>query len=141
MSDAETLIFSRRLLRAILRRCCRIRRASAAAVLEPTRHRGLLDCGLRAVSARRAGVQGARRLQPGAGRRLSRHQALKQWRGRRVVDEFRERGIIIKSPSMRGVAEEAPGAYKDSTAVVEAAHLAGLSRKVDTLEPLICIKG
>jgi len=77
----------------------------------------------------------------GAGRRLSRHQALKQWRGRQVVDELRERGIIIKSPSMRGVAEEAPGAYKDSTAVVEAAHRAGLSRKVATLEPLICIKG
>jgi tRNA-splicing ligase RtcB (3'-phosphate/5'-hydroxy nucleic acid ligase) len=77
----------------------------------------------------------------GAGRRLSRHQALKQWRGRQVVDELRERGIIVKSPSMRGVAEEAPGAYKDSTAVVEAAHVAGLSRKVATLEPLICIKG
>ena len=77
----------------------------------------------------------------GAGRRLSRHQALKQWHGRQVVDELRERGIIIKSPSMRGVAEEAPGAYKDSTAVVEAAHLAGLSRKVATLEPVICIKG
>jgi len=77
----------------------------------------------------------------GAGRRLSRHQALKQWRGRQVVDELRERDIIIKSPSMRGVAEEAPGAYKDSTAVVEAAHLAGLSRKVATLNPLICIKG
>ena len=41
----------------------------------------------------------------GAGRRLSRHQALKQWRGRQVVDELRERDIIIKSPSMRGVAE------------------------------------
>jgi tRNA-splicing ligase RtcB len=77
----------------------------------------------------------------GAGRRLSRHQALKQWRGRQVVDELRARGIIVKSPSMRGVAEEAPGAYKDSTAVVEAAHVAGLSRKVATLAPLICIKG
>ena len=77
----------------------------------------------------------------GADRRLSRHQALKQWHGRQVVDELRARGIIVKSPSMRGVAEEAPGAYKDSTAVVEAAHLAGLSRKVATLEPLICIKG
>ena len=42
---------------------------------------------------------------------------------------------------MRGVAEEAPGAYKDIGAVVEAAHLAGLSRRVATLEPLICIKG
>jgi len=77
----------------------------------------------------------------GAGRQMSRHQALRHWRGRQVVDELRQRGIIIKSPSMRGVAEEAPGAYKDSTAVVEAAHRAGLSRKVATLEPLICIKG
>jgi len=77
----------------------------------------------------------------GAGRRLSRHQALKQWHGRTVVDELRQRGIIIKSPSMRGVAEEAPGAYKDIGAVVEAADLAGLSRKVATLAPLICVKG
>jgi tRNA-splicing ligase RtcB len=71
----------------------------------------------------------------GGGRRLSRHQALKQWHGRAVVDELRQRGIIIKSPSMRGIAEEAPGAYKDITAVVEAAHLAGLSRKLATLAP------
>jgi tRNA-splicing ligase RtcB len=72
---------------------------------------------------------------------LSRHQALKQWHGRTLVDELRQRGIIIKSPSMRGVAEEAPGAYKDIIAVVESAHLAGLSRKVATLAPLICVKG
>lgn len=58
-----------------------------------------------------------------------------------MADELRQRGIIIKSPSLRGVAEEAPGAYKDSTAVVEAAHRAGLSRKVATFEPVICIKG
>jgi tRNA-splicing ligase RtcB len=77
----------------------------------------------------------------GAGRQMSRHQALKHWHGRAVVDELRERGIIIKSPSLRGVAEEAPGAYKDSAAVVEAAHAAGLSRKVATLHPVICIKG
>ena len=77
----------------------------------------------------------------GAGRRLSRHQALRQWHGRTVVDELRERGIIIKSPSMRGVAEEAPGAYKDSVAVVMAAHDAGLSRMVATLSPIICVKG
>ncbi|MFN6961758.1 MAG: RtcB family protein [Rhodocyclaceae bacterium] len=47
----------------------------------------------------------------------------------------------MKSPSMRGVAEEAPLAYKDVTAVVEAAHHAGLARKVARLAPLICIKG
>jgi len=77
----------------------------------------------------------------GAGRQISRHQALRQWRGRQVVDELRERGIIIKSPSMRGVAEEAPGAYKDSAAVVDAADAAGLSRKVAALKLVICIKG
>jgi tRNA-splicing ligase RtcB len=77
----------------------------------------------------------------GARRRLSRHQALRQWRGRTVVDELRARGILVKSPSMRGVAEEAPGAYKDSIAVVTAAHHAGLSRQVATVLPIICIKG
>jgi tRNA-splicing ligase RtcB len=77
----------------------------------------------------------------GAGRALSRHAALKQWSGRKVVDELAERGIIIKSPSMRGVAEEAPGAYKDVGAVVAAAEQAGLARRVARLRPLICIKG
>ena len=77
----------------------------------------------------------------GAGRALSRHAALKQWSGRKVVDELAERGIIIKSPSMRGVAEEAPGAYKDVGAVVAAAEHAGLARRVARLRPLICIKG
>ncbi len=77
----------------------------------------------------------------GAGRALSRHAALKQWSGRKVVDDLAERGIIIRSPSMRGVAEEAPGAYKDVTAVVAAAEQAGLARRVARLRPLICIKG
>lgn len=77
----------------------------------------------------------------GAGRAMSRHQALKHWHGKEVVRELGQRGIIVRSPSPRGVAEEAPGAYKDVTAVVDAAHAAGLSRKVARLEPLICIKG
>ena len=42
---------------------------------------------------------------------------------------------------MSGIAEEAPGAYKDVTAVIEATDRAGLARKVARLEPLICIKG
>src|SRR5665811_547429 len=49
----------------------------------------------------------------GAGRAMSRHAALKQWSGRKIVDELAAQGILIKSPSTRGVAEEAPGAYKD----------------------------
>ena len=77
----------------------------------------------------------------GAGRAMSRHQALKLWHGRQVVADLAQRGIVIRSPSFRGVAEEAPGAYKDIDAVVDAADAAGLSRKVATLEPVICIKG
>jgi tRNA-splicing ligase RtcB len=57
------------------------------------------------------------------------------------IDELASRGILIRSPSTRGVAEEAPGAYKDVTAVVEAADHAGLSRRVARLEPLVCVKG
>jgi tRNA-splicing ligase RtcB len=77
----------------------------------------------------------------GAGRAMSRHQALKTYSGRQVVDALAARGILIRSPSSRGVAEEAPGAYKDVTAVVDAAEAAGLARKVVRTEPLICVKG
>jgi tRNA-splicing ligase RtcB len=77
----------------------------------------------------------------GAGRSMSRHQALRTWKGRQVVDELARRGILIRSPSMRGIAEEAPDAYKDVTAVVDAADAAGLARKVARVEPLVCIKG
>ena len=77
----------------------------------------------------------------GAGRAVSRHQALKRWKGRKVVDDLAGEGIIVRSRSSRGIAEEAPGAYKDVAAVVEAAHEAGLACKVARLRPLICIKG
>jgi tRNA-splicing ligase RtcB (3'-phosphate/5'-hydroxy nucleic acid ligase) len=77
----------------------------------------------------------------GAGRAMSRHQALRTWKGRQVIDELAGRGILIRSPSGRGVAEEAPGAYKDVATVVDAADAAGLARKVARVEPLVCIKG
>ncbi len=77
----------------------------------------------------------------GAGRAMSRHEALRRWRGRQLIEELAMRGIIIRSPSMRGVAEEAPQAYKDVSEVVDCAEAAGLARKVARLEPLICIKG
>jgi tRNA-splicing ligase RtcB len=77
----------------------------------------------------------------GAGRAMSRHKALHTWKGRQVIDELAGRGIIVKSPSSRGVAEEAPGAYKDVGAVVDAADAVGLSRKVAKLVPLVCVKG
>lgn len=77
----------------------------------------------------------------GAGRSMSRHQAVKQWNGRELVDQLASEGIIIRSPSMRGVAEEAPLAYKNVDAVVDAADAAGLSRKVARLKPIVCVKG
>jgi tRNA-splicing ligase RtcB len=77
----------------------------------------------------------------GAGRSMSRHEALRRWQGRQIMDELAARGILIRSPSARGVAEEAPGAYKDVGAVVDAAERAGLARKVARLRPAICIKG
>jgi len=77
----------------------------------------------------------------GAGRAMSRHAATRKWTGRALVDELQQRGILIRSPSLRGVAEEAPGAYKDVSAVIEASHRAGLARKVARLTPHIVIKG
>jgi tRNA-splicing ligase RtcB len=77
----------------------------------------------------------------GAGRAMSRHQATRTWRGQQVTEELAAKGISIRSPSWRGVAEEAPGAYKDVKAVVDAADEAGLARKVARLRPLVCIKG
>ncbi|MBT8117746.1 MAG: RtcB family protein [Gammaproteobacteria bacterium] len=77
----------------------------------------------------------------GAGRAMSRRKACKMWQGRQLIDSLRDAGIIIRSPSSRGVAEEAPGAYKDVDAVVDAADRAGLARKVARLRPVVCIKG
>jgi tRNA-splicing ligase RtcB len=77
----------------------------------------------------------------GAGRAMSRHQAAREWRGEQVVESLAHAGILIRSRSKRGIAEEAPGAYKDVGAVVQAAHDVGLARKVARLTPLICIKG
>lgn len=77
----------------------------------------------------------------GAGRALSRHQAAKKWNGKQVIEGLARKGIVIRSGSHRGIAEEAPGAYKDVTQVVLSAQKSGISRLVAELSPLICIKG
>jgi len=77
----------------------------------------------------------------GAGRAMSRRQATRQWQGKQIIEELARRHIIIRSPSLRGIAEEAPGAYKDVSAVVKAADQAGLAHRLARLEPMICIKG
>ncbi len=77
----------------------------------------------------------------GAGRSMSRREATKHFRGRDVVKSLEHKGVLIRSKSMRGIAEEAPKAYKDVSAVVEATEKAGLARRVARLTPLICVKG
>lgn len=77
----------------------------------------------------------------GAGRRMSRRQATQRWHGKEIVEELSERHIAIRTGSLRGLAEEAPDAYKDVSAVVEATHQARLARKVAKLKPIACVKG
>ncbi|MGZ5037560.1 MAG: RtcB family protein [Usitatibacter sp.] len=77
----------------------------------------------------------------GAGRSMSRHKALARWSGRELLDDLAARGILVRTRSMRGAAEEAPGAYKDLELVAEATEKAGLARRVAALRPLTCIKG
>jgi tRNA-splicing ligase RtcB len=77
----------------------------------------------------------------GAGRSLSRTAAAKKFSGGEIIRSLGSRNIIIKSGSMRGLAEEAPDAYKNVNAVVEATQNASLAKKVAKLKPLICIKG
>ncbi len=77
----------------------------------------------------------------GAGRSMSRRAARRRFGGRQVVDSLAERGIVIRSPSSRGVAEEAPEAYKDVHRVVDIADRAGLAKKIARLDPVVCIKG
>jgi tRNA-splicing ligase RtcB len=77
----------------------------------------------------------------GAGRAMSRTQAKKQWHGRDVVRQLEGQGILLRGHSYSGIAEEAPGSYKDVADVVDAAHFAGLARKVARVRPLACVKG
>jgi len=77
----------------------------------------------------------------GAGRAMSRVKAKKAARGRNIVRELEDRGIIIRGQSRRTVDEEISEAYKDVADVVDACASAGISNKVVRLVPLGCIKG
>jgi tRNA-splicing ligase RtcB len=77
----------------------------------------------------------------GAGRVRSRHQAARHVSGRQLRDELEAQGILVRGATWRGLAEEAPSAYKDVTAVVDTSERAGLAHKVARLVPLGVVKG
>jgi tRNA-splicing ligase RtcB len=77
----------------------------------------------------------------GAGRVMSRHQAIKKAKGRAIWREMEDRGIIVRAAGRGTLAEEMPEAYKDVSSVVDVVHMAGISRKVARLRPMGVVKG
>jgi tRNA-splicing ligase RtcB len=77
----------------------------------------------------------------GAGRRLSRTSARKNVTGAELRRQLEAEGIVVRSPSNKGLAEEAPFAYKDVDRVVGVVGTAGLARRVAKLRPIGVVKG
>ena len=77
----------------------------------------------------------------GAGRVMSRHQAMKAAKGRTISRELEDKGIVVRGASRGTIVEEIPEAYKDVQDVVNVVHHAGISRKVAKLVPMGVIKG
>ena len=77
----------------------------------------------------------------GAGRVMSRHEALRKFKGEQVKKDLEAQKISLKSASWKGVAEEAPGVYKDIDEVARVSDETGIGRKVVRLRPIGVIKG
>jgi tRNA-splicing ligase RtcB (3'-phosphate/5'-hydroxy nucleic acid ligase) len=77
----------------------------------------------------------------GAGRVMSRHEALRRFRGEQIRDDLQKKGIELRSTSWKGVAEEASGAYKDVDEVVRISHEVGIGRMVAKVVPVGVMKG
>ncbi len=77
----------------------------------------------------------------GAGRLMSRHQAIKAAKGRSISREMENRGIYVRAAGRETLVEEIPDAYKDVSQVVEIVHNAGIGKKVAKLKPLGVMKG
>jgi tRNA-splicing ligase RtcB len=77
----------------------------------------------------------------GAGRVMSRKQAMKNAKGRNIINEMKKKGISVMATGMRTVAEEMPEAYKDVHSVVQVMHDSGISKKVARLRPIGVVKG
>lgn len=77
----------------------------------------------------------------GAGRCMSRHAAIKKYWGEDVRKDLAEKGITAKATHPKSLAEEAPGAYKDVSDVIESVDKTGISPKVVRVEPIGVLKG
>jgi len=93
-----------------------------------------------------AGTEGAMRetfgsSAHGAGRKMSRRRAKKAAKGRNLVREMENKGILVRAAGRATVDEEMSEAYKDAADVIEATHGAGIGRRVARLRPLIVVKG
>ncbi|MDJ0646615.1 MAG: RtcB family protein, partial [Flavobacteriaceae bacterium] len=77
----------------------------------------------------------------GAGRRLSRRAAKRQVNAPVLKEALKEQGIFVEAGSFKGIAEEAPIAYKDVNLVVETVHNSGIAERVAKLRPVAVIKG
>ncbi|MCP8304439.1 MAG: RtcB family protein [archaeon] len=77
----------------------------------------------------------------GAGRMMSRAKAIKTYPASEIKKNLKNRGILIEAASWKGIAEEAPGAYKDVDSVAEVSHRVGIATKVARLVPMGVVKG
>ena len=77
----------------------------------------------------------------GAGRVMSRSKAKKKYWGDKVRQDLNSRGILVKAASIKVIAEEAPGAYKDIDQVVQVSHDLGIVEKILRLSPIGVVKG
>lgn len=77
----------------------------------------------------------------GAGRVMSRHQALRQFRGEQIKRQLEQSNILVKAASWKGIAEEAPGVYKEIEEVVRVSHKVGIGNLVVRLKPIAVMKG
>jgi len=77
----------------------------------------------------------------GAGRLMSRTEAIRRTSGRHIENEMRDKGIYVRAKSVTTLREEVPDAYKDVDKVVDVVHKAGISKKVAKMRPIAVIKG
>ncbi|KKK43573.1 MAG: hypothetical protein Lokiarch_25810, partial [Candidatus Lokiarchaeum sp. GC14_75] len=77
----------------------------------------------------------------GSGRIMSRSKATKRYWGAKIKEDLKKKGILVKSASMKVLAEESPGAYKDIDQVVQVSHDLGIVEKIVRFVPIGVVKG